>query len=208
MQKPLRHESSNVTDMNSYRKQVGLPTYGEEDFGLSKSKARREAKDQSQANKKANFRNHVVKPAALIASIGALATGVVEGPKVINNFNENNAQEAKTYDGPYAIPAETDPHRALHVNDKRAIKVGSKTVKVTLSTVDGIANYIHDKNPLVSVDEAKDLIQAENTRDQEELGVPQDKVDANNLAPNQEIRLPIEYGVGELVMPDNNLSTK
>lgn len=104
-----------------------------------------------------------------------------------------------TYDGEFHIPSKKEPHREL--------TVGSEEGGHYLVNVVSVRDYIHQKNPEISLDEAADLIMAENSQDQIEAGVPKDKVDPILLLAGQAIRLPMEYGVGRIVKPEETSAT-
>lgn len=160
-------------------------------------------KEKSQARRE-KAKKASAKALTALAVTGTLAAVGLVGEKL---KNDNSLQEkARTYEGKYKIPSDDEPHRALFVDEEKIVRIkkgnSTNTAALKLHTVSQIANYVYIENPKIGEDEAIDLVEAENYQDQVAAGIPEDKIDPTLLHPGQEIRLPLAYGVGEVIVPE------
>jgi hypothetical protein len=98
------------------------------------------------------------------------------------------------YSGKFHIPTLNENHRELIVGETKDGQI--------LSNIVSLRDYIHQKNPNISLDEAADLLMAENTKAQATEGI--ENIEPSLLQSGQHILLPMEYQVGDIVPGDQS----
>jgi|SRR3989344_4513238 len=142
--------------------------------------------------------NVLSKPKVLIPALlasGALVVGVAKHD-TLRSLIPTPSSPASVREGQmlndsgYSVPGEHDDYRELRAGETRDGMV--------LSNIVSLRDYIHTKNPNISLDAAADYLMAANSQYQQDvLGITKDKVQPLNLAYNQSIPLPPEWGIGE-----------
>lgn len=156
------------------------------------------------------FRNRPLAGLATVATIAGLAALIYkEGPQIASSNNRPSlVGRIIEYNGPGEIPDPTssEPYRAITASDADKLTVkfrGQEVVRVP-NSVGSIADYIYfATNGKISKEVASNLIEAENSQYQLDLGIPKDKVDPTLVADGHSYPLPKAFGdeVGELVKP-------
>jgi hypothetical protein len=180
-----QNTESNVINLNTHLRKKGQPIY---EGKPNSTRNQPEALRKSRADRVKNW----ISSNKIDIAAGVAILGIVSGA-IVEISSSSNAGEGKNK---YEIPSATG-HKLY-----RTLSQGEQHGKTVLATVDGMAGYIHFKNPEISRTDAQIFIEAENAQDQAQAGIAEDKIEPDTLQPRQQVRFPMEFGVGEVVNPD------